>query len=122
MHRTSQGCSSSTSSARATVTTGTFLTHRWWSPPGLFLAEHLTPDTYQVAGLRRRTSASLQQSFGQRHTKWHAGLIGVTVSNVGQPEIARELLFQVNLWWALQDLNLRPQPCEGCCRQRLQST
>jgi len=23
--------------------------------------------------------------------------------------------------WALQDLNLRPQPCEGCCRQRLQA-
>ena len=24
------------------------------------------------------------------------------------------LIFQVDLWWARQGLNLRPHPCEGC--------
>jgi hypothetical protein len=39
------------------------LTHRW-SPSWVVLGG--TPDTYQMAGLRRGTTASLQQSLGQR--------------------------------------------------------
>ncbi|HXY46109.1 MAG TPA: alpha/beta fold hydrolase, partial [Acidimicrobiales bacterium] len=62
---------------------GYFLVHRWWSPSWVVLGG--TPDTYQMAGLRRGTTASLQQSWGQRPVIGHSfgGLIAQILAGRG---------------------------------------